>query len=158
MQITIAVRERVARTVGTPLIVCGNSDYVLAFDFDQEWDAYPEKKAIFSFCKNGKKERVTVPFAGYACIVPVLNGIDRVEIGCYAGNIRTSSPAFVPCCICITDLLSESESINRDVYNEIMERISLGALPALDDDEYFVITLDGDYVTTSEGDFVIAKE
>ena len=158
MQLAISITDRIARTVGTPHIVCGNSDYIVAFEFDSEWSAYPDKTAVFTFCCNGERVTLKVPFTGYACYAPAITGTDRVEIGCYAGDIRTTTPAIVPCCACATDFSSVEEAAQVDVYNEIMEQISLIGMPVLEDDEYFVMTLEGDYITTSEGDYVIAKE
>ena len=156
--ITVTVQNRIARITGSPQIICGNSDYVVAFECDSAWNTYPEKTAVFSFCRNGKRETLTVPFTGYACCVPVITETDRVEIGCTAGNIRTTSPASVPCCTSITDIPAEQAESPPDVYNEIMEQISLIGMPKLADGEYFIVTLEGDYVTTAEGDYVIAKE
>ena len=96
MQITITVQDRIARCVGSPQIVCGNSDYIVAFECDSEWDAYTEKTAVFSFVRRGRRESIEVPFGGYACYAPALHGIDRVEIGLTAGQIRTTTPAIVP--------------------------------------------------------------
>lgn len=155
--VEIMIRNRIARAVGAPQIICGNSGYTVSFDFDSEWDAFEQKTAVFSFCQNGKRVILDVEFTGTSCSIPVITGSNLVEIGCYAGNIRTSSPAAVPCCECITDIPSELTEIPVDVYNELMEQKNLGELPKLDDDEYFVMTLDGDYVCTSSGDYVIAK-
>jgi hypothetical protein len=47
-------------------IVCGNSDYQLVFTFDEEWDAFPEKKARFDY--SGMS--TDVPFTGNTCPVP----------------------------------------------------------------------------------------
>lgn len=158
MQINVEVRNRMAATTGRPYIVCGNSDYVIAFSFDSEWDAYNEKTAVFAFVKCGVRSTIEVPFSGAACYAPVLSGIDRVEIGVYAGQIRTTTPAIVPCRLSISDYTSEETTPKTDVFNDIMEQIALSPMPELADDEYFVMTLEGDYVTTIEGDYVIAKE
>ena len=158
MQLAISITDRIARAVGTPHIICGNSDFIVAFEFDSEWSAYPDKTAVFSFCRNGERVIRTVPFTGYACYAPVISGTDYVEIGCYAGNIRTTTPARIPCCACITDIQSDRASPQQDIYNDIMEQISMIGLPELEDGEYFVMTLEGDYVITLEGDYVIAKE
>lgn len=155
--IEIKIRDRIARVVGSPQIICGNNGYTVSFDFDSEWNEFEQKTAVFSFCRDGKPVICNVEFIGTGCSIPVITGSNLVEIGCYAGNIRTSSPAAVPCCECITDIPSELTEIPVDVYNELMEQKNLGALPKLEDDEYFVMTLDGDYVCTSSGDYVIAK-
>ena len=157
MQIGIVVSGRKAAAVGTPRIVCGNSDIVIAFTFDAEWGDYNEKTAVFSFLKDGKHGEERVTFTGSACYAPVLTGIDRVEVGVIAGQIRTTTPAIVPCGLSITDYASEEYEPETDAYNEIMEQRALMPLPELEDDEYFITTLDGDYVCISSGDYVIAK-
>lgn len=157
--IKIKITDRIARTVDAPHIICGNSDYTVAFEFDAEWSAYPDKTAVFSFCRGGERVTLKVPFKDVdSCYVPVISGTDMVEIGCCAGNIRTTSPARIPCCACITDIQSDRASPQQDIYNDIMEQITLIGLPVLEDDEYFVMTLEGDYVITLEGDYVIARE
>ena len=158
MSINVNVRQRIASVSGNPIIVCGNSDYTVSFDFDSEWGAYADKTAVFAFRKDGKRETIEVEFTGSSCAAPVLTGIDRVEIGVIAGQIRTTTPAIVPCGLAITDYRSEEHDAEPDVYNQIMEQIAEIGVPELADGEYFIVTLEGDYVTTAEGDYVIAKE
>lgn len=45
MNILIGVENRVATTPSNSVIVCGNSDYTLTFDFDSEWAAETVKIA-----------------------------------------------------------------------------------------------------------------
>ena len=47
-------------------VVCGNSDYVAEFAFDQEWDAHESKIARFTW--GGKY--VDLPIQGSTCQVP----------------------------------------------------------------------------------------
>lgn len=93
MQIEIIIREKIARTVDKhAFAVCGNSDYTVKFDFDSEWDSYETKTARFKY--NGSY--TDVPFSGDTCPMPVITNAYRVEIGVYAGELRTSSPALLP--------------------------------------------------------------
>lgn len=93
MQIEIIVREKIARTVDKhAFAVRGNSDYTVKFDFDSEWDSHETKTARFKY--NGSY--TDVPFAGDTCPMPVITNAYRVEIGVYAGELHTSSPALLP--------------------------------------------------------------
>lgn len=74
-------------------VVCGNSDYEIEFAFDSEWDAYEEKTARFIW--GGKFH--DVPFTGTLCQVPLITDTQEVTVGVYAGDLRTSTPARVPC-------------------------------------------------------------
>lgn len=160
MQINISVVNRIARVIGTSQIVCGNSDYVAVFTFDAEWNDYADKTARFQYFKDGKFEHVDIEFTGSSCAIPVLNGIDRVEIGVFAGEIRTTTPAVVPCCRCISDIPADEYAAPVDMYDQIMDMVqeAMNPPPESGDDEYFIVTAEGDYVTTSSGDYIIAKE
>lgn len=156
----ITVTERIARVSGCPQIICGNSDYTVTFTFDSEWDEYEEKAACFAYCINGARITENVPFTGNTCAVPVLHDIDAVEIGVFAGNIRTTSPARIPCLRCITDLDGAPYHPPDDVYAQLMERVARAesGLPELPDGYCFVVASDGSYIVTAEGDYIIAKE
>lgn len=160
MQINIRITERIATIAGTPQIICGNSDYVAAFTFDSEWDEYEEKTACFRYCKDGKYAQQDVTFTGAVCAIPALFGIDRVEIGIYAGSIRTTTPAAVPCCRCITDIPADESSEQADPYNQLMDMIqeAMNPLPKLPEGYAFVIAAEGDYLTASDGSYMIVKE
>ena len=74
-------------------IVCGNSDYVIEFAFDAEWDAHEEKVARFIW--NGHYKDVT--FTGTTCPVPIITNAAEVEVGVYAGELSTTTPAIISC-------------------------------------------------------------
>lgn len=74
-------------------IVCGNSDYLLKFTFDSEWDDQASKTARFIW--NGKY--YDQAFTGDTCIVPIITGAEKVEVGVYAGELKTTTPATIPC-------------------------------------------------------------
>ncbi len=89
--INITVREKIAHTIGNPHIVCGNSDYVVHFDFDAEWDAYETKTARFIW--GGKYTDVL--FEGTECPVPVIMDAYGVLVGVYAGELHTTTVAAI---------------------------------------------------------------
>lgn len=74
-------------------IVCGNSDYQIKFSFDSEWNAYPKKTA--RFIRGGQFD--DVEFTGDTCTVPIITNTDRVEVGVYAGNLKTTTSAVIGC-------------------------------------------------------------
>jgi lysophospholipase L1-like esterase len=122
--IRIYVTNKIAGAIGSPVIVCGNSDYQISFTFDAEWDAYYEKTARFVFMKDGIEKNIDVLFAGTVCQVPILTDIDKVTIGVYAGELRTTTGAEVRCkrsVLCGFEFHKEPET---DVYNQILEQIS----------------------------------
>lgn len=122
--IEIIVREKIAQIQGNPEIVCGNSDYVVQFDFDSEWDAYTEKTAHFAFISDGEPQFYDTIFEGDAVSIPPLYRTDLLLIGVYAGDIRTTTPAAVPCLPCITDDEPVHPDPPPDVYAQLLELLS----------------------------------
>ena len=78
-------------------IVCGNNDYQIQFSFDREWDAHDEKTARFIF--NG--QFIDIDFSktkdNNICSVPILYDTTEVEVGVYAGELKTTTSAFIGC-------------------------------------------------------------
>lgn len=99
-------------------IVCGNSDYQIKFTFDEEWDAYENKIARFVW--SGQFQ--DVEFTGDTCPVPILSGVTLCEVGVYAGELCTTTSAFIGCKTSIL-CLPASPSVENDKYyaNEARE-------------------------------------
>ena len=103
-------------------IVCGNSDYQIQFSFDREWDAYDEKTARFIY--NG--QFIDVDFSktkdNNICAVPILHDTTEVEIGVYAGELKTTTSAFIGCHRSILcEVVKPSEENDRLHINEAKE-------------------------------------
>lgn len=96
IKITVAGKIATNTTPGE-VIVCGNSDYTVTFDLDAEWAAEPKRTARFVFYKDGLRLYKDAEFTGNTVTAPVLSGIDYVEVGVYAGDLRTTTPARVLC-------------------------------------------------------------
>lgn len=99
-------------------LVCGNSDYTVKFVFDAEWDAYEQKTARFIW--NGGYH--DVDFTGNICAVPIITGTFVLEVGVFAGELKTTTSAIIPCRKSI--LCSEAQpSVENDHYyaNEAKE-------------------------------------
>ena len=97
-EIRIQVANKIAINL-TPgeVIVCGNSDYEIAFFFDAEWDAEPTRTARFTYFRNGRSYYKECTFQGSHAPVPILSGIREVQVGVYAGDLHTTTPVRVIC-------------------------------------------------------------
>ena len=125
MQIDVTVKNKIAkRDDPNAFIVCGNSDYTIKFHFDEEWDAYEAKTA--RFYSNGEPEDVV--FKGDECPVPVMERADGVFVGVFAGDLKTTTKAYIPCERCILCLGGKIKEPTPDVYAQIMQMINDGML------------------------------
>ena len=129
--IHITVRERIAQAEGDPEIVCGNSDYTAVFDFDAEWVAYPQKtmRTVWRDNATGKLGHDDVLFEGNRAVLPPVWRTCQVLIGVYAGNIRTTTAARVPCIGCITDTAPHHDDPDDVLYRQLvayLEQIEQG--------------------------------
>lgn len=128
-RITIEIKDKIATCLTELPVVCGNSDYVVDFVFDEEWNAHDVKTAIFVV--NGKATYQV--FAGTACPVPVIQNTLIAWVGVFAGTVNdgtlsTSTPALVKCIPCITDGDNVPLPPPDDVYNQIIDLINSGIL------------------------------
>lgn len=90
--INIIVRDKIATNPTRARYVCGNSDFVIRFDFDEEWNEIKTKTARFVY-GNSYQDQV---FDGNECPVPIISNVNVFEVGVFAGNLRTSTSASVP--------------------------------------------------------------
>ena len=95
--ITIKVRNKRAEVQGSPVLVCGNSDYTIAWDLDSEWTSLSNRVARIEFFRNGRMRYAEVEFSGDSCGLPVINGVFEIAVILYAGEIHTDEPARIPC-------------------------------------------------------------
>ena len=128
-RITIEIKDKIATCLTESPIVCGNSDYVVDFAFDEEWEKHEVKTAIFVV--NGKATEQV--FAGNVCPAPVIQNTLIAWVGVFAGTINdgtlsTSTPALVKCIPCITDGGNVPLPPPDDVYNQIIGLIESGVL------------------------------
>lgn len=148
--IDIIIRNKTASAVNPPCIVCGNSDYNVKFDFDEEWQAHNNKIGVFAYNRCGEWQSEKVLFEGDTCPVPALHGVRSVWIGVTAGDVRTSTPADVPCRMGATDFSDTDEPPSADVWGQILAK--LGELQTEIDEikqsggaEVYYAELDGEY-------------
>ena len=127
--VNIVVRNKIARTDEEQAqIVCGNSDYTIKFDFDEEWSAETVKTARFIFASNGKY--IDVQFSGDECHMPVISDTTSVLVGVFAGNLCTTTGALIHSIPCITDPGGTPVEPTPDVYAQLMERFNAMVPPA----------------------------
>lgn len=124
--ISLEITNKRAMAIGAPVIICGNSDYVLQIAFDEEWAAYSEKTARFAYWKDGEAKHQDKVFSGTECPVPKLSGIKKVLVGVFAGDLHTTTPAIIPCELSILCGAGAPEDPPEDVYNQIMELLAVG--------------------------------
>ena len=123
--IEVAVRNKIATKTDDTEYICGNSAFVLVFDFDEEWDAFNAKTARFAY--NGKHQDVV--FSGNECPVPIMSNTHSIRVGVFAGNLCTTTPAYIPAKKSILCGSGSPEAPSEDVYAQIMELLnSLGGV------------------------------
>lgn len=122
--IDIIIRNKTASAVNPPCIVCGNSDYNVKFNFDEEWQAHNNKIGVFAYNRCGEWQSEKVLFEGDTCPVPALHGVRSVWIGVTAGDVRTSAPADVPCRMGATDFSDTTEKPSEDIWGQILDKLN----------------------------------
>lgn len=126
--IDIIVRDKVAQSPHVKM-VCGNSDYLIHFDFDSEWDESPTKTARFIY--GGKFE--DVPFEGDTVNAPIIVNASIVAVGVFAGELRTTTPALIATdksILCKGGLPADPPP---DVYNKIIAMLNAIESPSWND-------------------------
>lgn len=151
--IRVKVENKVPTVVGDVVIVCGNSDYLVTFDFDREWEVVPVKTARFVYKRGDKYQFIDVPFSGNVVNVPVLSNLDEVYMGLYAGELHTTTPARILCkksILCSTAEKYEKPDVN--IYQELLETINnlerLPAVTAAEAGKALIVRDDGKWVVT----------
>lgn len=117
--IPVKIRDRIAQAEEGFQYICGNSDFMIAFNFDDEWDEYDVKTARFTY--EGQYQ--DVPFSGNACAVPVISNTHSFRVGVFSGNLRTTTAAYVPAKKSILCNHGTPAPPRADVYAQIMEML-----------------------------------
>lgn len=118
-EMNITVRNKIATKTDNVVYVCDNSDYVINFDFDSEWDAYDTKTARFDY--DGK--HTDVVFTGNQCNVPIITNTYAFHVGVFGGDLHTTTAARVPCRKSILSAAGAPADPTPDVYDQLMEII-----------------------------------
>ena len=121
-RIEISVQNRVAWQTNSVDYICGNGDFVIGFVFDSEWSKHEAKTARFIY--NG--EHTDIVFTGTECKVPKILGAKRMEVGVFAGDLYTTTPALVQCRKSILCDSGAPADPVPEVYAQIMKMLENG--------------------------------
>ena len=114
--INISVKNKIAIPDDT-IYVCGNSDFTVVFSFDGEWKDYNTKTARFSY--GGSYQDVV--FTGNECPMPIISNTNTIQIGVFAGDLHTTTPAVIMARKSILCGFGSPAAPSDDVYNQIMD-------------------------------------
>lgn len=123
--IQISVRDKIATQTDGTVIINGNSDYSIEFDFDAEWADLNNKIGIFAYNDAAAHKWAYQPvmFSGNTCPVPILRDIHCVYVGVKAGNVRVTTPAKVQCRLSISDYADTEEPPSTDIWGQILAKL-----------------------------------
>ena len=119
MNIEIDVLNKIAKLRYPVFAVCGNSDYVIVFNFDEEWNEYNTKTARFKYGGS----YTDVVFTGNECPMPVMQDVYNVEIGVFAGDLHTTTSAYLPMKKSILCGSGVPVDPTPSVYNQIIQML-----------------------------------
>lgn len=120
MIIDISVKDKIATTVDPDGYgVCHNGDYIVRFEFDSEWDEF----AIKTMRINYGGYSSSVIFSGNECILPKISQPGPVEIGVFAGDLHTTTPATIPFIKSITSANGPEPDPTPEVYAQIIKML-----------------------------------
>lgn len=118
--ISVSVKDKIAAAAPDALYICGNSDYSIQFEFDAEWDAFPEKTARFIYSNQYQD----VIFRGSICNIPVITGALAITVGVFAGDLHTTTPAVIKAQRSILCPAGSPADPSDEVYNQLMEELN----------------------------------
>ena len=122
--LNVSVVNKIA-TGDNQIIVCDNTDYVVQFTLDKEWEEY-DAKTMRILYSSGTYEDIV--FTGDSCPLPRIYNAAAIGIGIYAGDLHATAAAVFNC---KRSVLSEDGTPidpPEDVYNQIMDAINSGIL------------------------------
>lgn len=117
----ISVKSKRAKNLSKIKYVCGNTDYRVAFDLDEDWEGIEAKTARFQ-ASDGTVSNT--PFVGSTCPFPQIMDAYRVDVGIFAGNLKTSTNAVVECERSALSTDGPPPDPLPDVYAKIMEMLN----------------------------------
>lgn len=123
--ISINVANKIASVIGSPAIICGNSDYIINFTFDEEWETFSFKTARFIYKEGDTLRFIDIAFTGSTVAVPILSKVEEVYVGVYAGDLHTTTPTRI---LCKKSILCDDPEQHvdppEDVYAQLIELIN----------------------------------
>ena len=117
-EIKIKIRDK--RAGGTGTVICGNSDYTVVWDLDQEWESYSAKTMRVNLADGTYQD---VVFTGNSAVLPVLSTPGWASVGLYAGDLHTSRAADLRVLPSVTTPGGTPADPPESVYDQLMELI-----------------------------------
>lgn len=139
--INITVKGKVASS-DTKVIVNGNSDYVVNWVLDGEWADYDTKTMRV---RHYDGTVIDCIFTGCSCNLPIITETCMIEIGLFAGNLITSTPAVINCIRCIRDDEGPVQDPTPSIYDQLLTKLN-------ELDGGSAMRVDGGYVQYSTDD------
>ena len=136
--INITVKGKVASS-DTKAIVNGNSDYAVNWVLDGEWADYDTKTMRV---RHYDGTVIDCIFTGCSCSLPIITETCMIEIGLFAGDLITSTPAVINCIRCIRDDEGPVQDPTPSIYDQLLAKLNeLGSGSAM--------RVDGGYIQYS---------
>ena len=136
--INITVKGKVASS-DTKAIVNGNSDYAVNWVLDGEWSDFDTKTMRV---RHYDGTVIDCIFTGCSCSLPIITETCMIEIGLFAGDLITSTPAVINCIRCIRDDEGPVQDPTPSIYDQLLAKLNeLGSGSAM--------RVDGGYVQYS---------
>lgn len=121
--IEIDVKNKIATALNEEIILLSdNRDYIVKFNFDEEWDDYEVKTARFTFGRAHED----VVFKGDMVLLPKIRKATSIGIGVYSGNLKVTTPAVILCRKSVISDAGLPPPPPPDVYVQIMELLNSG--------------------------------
>lgn len=117
-EIKIKIRDK--RAGGTGTVICGNSDYTVVWDLDDEWTPYDAKTMRVNLADGTYQD---VVFTGNTAALPVLSTQGWASVGLYAGDLHTSRAADLRVLPSVTTPGGAPADPPESVYDQLMELI-----------------------------------
>lgn len=120
-QFIIDVKDKIACLQNkNEKLVCGNNDYEIVFNFDEDWENHNVKTALFVFADK------TVPkvFNGNVCEGISIEKSQVCYVGVFSGDLITTTYAQIDCLASIRDIGGVPRQPTKDEYNQIIDLIN----------------------------------
>lgn len=118
-EIKIKIRDK--RAGGTGTVICGNSDYTVAWDLDDEWTPYGTRTMRVNLADGTYQD---VVFTGNTAALPVLSTPGWASVGLYAGDLHTSRATDLRVLPSVTTPGGAPADPAEDVYAQITEKLN----------------------------------
>lgn len=120
-ELYVQVKNKIAINSKPIVPVCDNNDYIIIFDFDEEWNSLKTKTARFIYNNN----YTDVIFDDNKCPLPIIRNTNSFTVGVFAGDLHTTTPAYFRV---NRSILSGTETPappeESSVYNTIMKKLN----------------------------------